>query len=46
MPNRTLAQKIETALQCHACDSVSYSIGGEDGVREKDKGQVYSEQNK
>lgn len=46
MPKRTLAQKIETALQCHACGNVSYSIVGEDGIREKAKGQFYSEQNK
>lgn len=46
MSKRTLAQKIETTLQCHACVSGCYSPVGEDGVREKNKGQFYSEQNK
>lgn len=46
MPKRTLAQKTETTLQCHACVSGCYSPVGEDGVREENKGQVYSKQNK
>lgn len=46
MSKRTLAQKAETTLQCHAGVSGCYSPGGEDGVREKNKGQFYSEKNK
>lgn len=46
MPKRTLTQKIETAVQCHAYVSVYYSGVGENEMREEDKGQFYSEPNK
>lgn len=41
MPKRTLTQKIETAVQCHAYASVYYSGVGENEMREEDKGQFY-----
>lgn len=43
MPQRALAQKIETTLQCHACVSLHYSLVGENGMREKNTGQFFSE---
>lgn len=46
MPKRTLTQKIETAVQCHARASVHYFLVRENGTREEDKGQFYSEPDK
>lgn len=46
MPKRKLAQKIETTWQCHACVSVCYSPVVENGMREENKGQFFSEENK
>lgn len=46
MPKTTLAQKMETALQYHACGGVYYSLVAENGMRKEDKGQFDREQNK
>lgn len=46
MSKTTLAQKMETALQCHACGGVYYSLVAENGMRKEDKGPFDREQNK